>query len=185
MEILDRYITKAVGFVRENTIGEKDYSMEIDPIAKTVHVSLTQAEAFRLFTGGIDSWWPLVTHSVLGAQAESCSVESRAGGRIYETGPGGRQIVWGTVLAWEPYRRLVFSWHPGRDSDSAQEIEILFEAHEGGTRIELRHRGWEKLGDEAESYRRRYDTGWDTVLGECYRKAAERLQRQSKGVDRE
>ena len=95
--------------------------------------------------------------------AESRSVEPRVGGRIYEKGPGERQIIWGTVLAWGPYRRLVFSWHPGREVDSAQEVEILFEAHEGGTRIDLRHRGW------------------DTVLGQCYRKAAERMRRQSKG----
>ena len=157
----------------------------MNPIEKSFQVSLNQAEAFMLFTDGIDSWWPLATHSVLGAQAVSCTVEPHAGGRIYETGPGERQILWGAVIAWEPYSRLVCSWHPGREVDSAQEVEVLFEAHVAGTRIVLRHRGWEKLGDQAESNRRRYDTGWDTVLGDCYLKAAENTRQQSKGVDRE
>jgi hypothetical protein len=88
----------------------------MNPIEKSLPVTLTQAGAFKLFTDGIASWWPLATHSVLGAQAECCSVEPRVGGRIYETGPGERQILWGTVIAWEPYRRLVFSWHPGREA---------------------------------------------------------------------
>jgi uncharacterized protein YndB with AHSA1/START domain len=138
-----------------------------------------------LFTDGVDSWWPLATHSVLGAQSESCSVEPRVGGRLYEKGPEEREILWGTVIAWEPFRRLVFSWHPGREADSAQEVEIRFEAKEGGTMIVLQHRDWEKLGDDAESYRRRYDTGWDTVLGDCYRKSAERASQQAKGGSHE
>jgi len=157
----------------------------MNPIEKSLQVSLTRTKAFKLFTEGIDSWWPLNSHSVLGDQAVSCIFEPRAGGRIYETGPGERQILWGMVVACEPYRRLVFSWHPGRGADSAQEVEILFEAHAAGTRIVLKHRGWEKLRDEAESNRRRYDTGWDTVLGECYLRAAENTHGESKGVKHE
>ena len=144
------------------------------PVEKSVRVSLTQAEAFKLFTDGIASWWPLATHSVSGDRAVCCTVEPRVGGRIYETGSGGRQILWGAVIAWEPPSRLVFSWHPGREAEGAQEVEVLFEAHEGGTRIVLTHRGWQKLGDQAESNRRRYDTGWDTVLGDGYLEAAEK-----------
>jgi uncharacterized protein YndB with AHSA1/START domain len=152
----------------------------MDPrsIQKSVRVSLAQAEAFRLFTEGIDSWWPLATHSVQGDEAENCTFEPRAGGRIYETGPGGREILWGAVIVYEPHRRLVFSWHPGRESDSAQEVEIQFEAEESGTRIVPQHRGWDKLSDQAESNRRRYDTGWDYVLGGRYFKAAENARRQ-------
>jgi uncharacterized protein YndB with AHSA1/START domain len=157
----------------------------MDPVEKFLHVSLTRAEAFRLFTEGIDSWWPLATHSVLGARAKGCTFEPRSGGRIYEMGQGEREIAWGEVIAWEPNGRLVFSWHPGREADSAQEVEILFQALEAGTRIVLKHRGWEKLGDEAESNRRRYDTGWDTVLGDCYLEAAEKASRESKGVTHE
>ena len=147
--------------------------MRVSPVEKSVRVSLTQAEAFRLFTEGIDSWWPLATHSVLGARAEGCTFQLHAGGSIYETGAGGRQVLWGTVVVCEPPRRLVFSWHPGREAQNAQEVEVLFEADGNGTRVALQHRGWERLGDQAEFNRRRYDTGWDAVLGQRYLKAAE------------
>jgi hypothetical protein len=34
-----------------------------------------------------------------------------------------------------------------------------------GSRVELEHRGWERLGEAAAEAREGYDTGWDTVLG--------------------
>ena len=39
-------------------------SPEIDPIVRTVTVSASKEDAFRLFTEGISSWWPLASHSV-------------------------------------------------------------------------------------------------------------------------
>jgi hypothetical protein len=37
-------------------------------------------------------------------------------------------------------------------------------AEDSGTRVELTHSGWEKLGDAAASQRERYDRGWGTVF---------------------
>jgi hypothetical protein len=59
---------------------------------------------------------------------------------------------------------VTFSWHPGRDPDTAQEVEVRFEPAEGGTRVELIHRGWEVLGPEAEQLREDYEGGWERVL---------------------
>ena len=42
--------------------------------------------------------------------------------------------------------------------------KIRFTAEDGGTRVELTHSGWEKLGDAAASQRERYDRGWGTVF---------------------
>ena len=42
---------------------------------------------------------------------------------------------------------------------------MRFATHGGGTRVELEHRGWERLGAEAAEARASYDTGWDHVLG--------------------
>ena len=148
--------------------------MRIRPIQKSVRVPRPQAEAFRLFTEGIDSWWPLALHSIHGEHAERCVFEPYAEGRIYEVGPGGQEVTWGAVVAYEPHQRLLFNWHPGREARTAQEIEVRFEPDEAGTRVVLQHRGWDKLGDQSEAQRRRYDTGWDYVLGDCYAAAAKR-----------
>jgi uncharacterized protein YndB with AHSA1/START domain len=92
-------------------------------------------------------------------------LEGRIGGRFFERQEDGTEAVWGTVTAWEPPLRLAFTWHPGRAESTAQEVEVRFTPVDGGTRVELEHRGWEKLGERAEEARNEYDSGWDFVLG--------------------
>ncbi len=135
-----------------------------EPVRKTVEVSCEPARAFQIFTDEMESWWPLATHSIGQEQSEACYFEGRNGGRIFETHNDGSIHLWGTVTVWEPPSRVIFAWHPGRDAATAQEVELRFESAGGGTRIELEHRGWEILGDEAEEIRDGYETGWVPVL---------------------
>jgi uncharacterized protein YndB with AHSA1/START domain len=145
---------------------EDDMSNEhqIDPVRRSVEVGCSVAEAFRLFTEDIDSWWPLATHSIGQDDAESCYFEGREGGRIFETHSDGSVHLWGTVTAWYPPERVVFTWHPGREVSTAQEVELRFSEIQGGTRVELEHRGWESLGEKAQRTRASYETGWVPVL---------------------
>lgn len=145
-----------------------------EPIRKRITVPLSPERAFELFTSGIDRWWPLASHSVAGADAATAVFEPQLDGRVYERTSDGSEHEWGTVLAWEPPRRVVFSWHPGRDRPSAQRVEVVFESEGAGAVVSLTHSDWGLLGAEAESTRRGYDTGWDFVLGERYRDAASR-----------
>jgi uncharacterized protein YndB with AHSA1/START domain len=71
------------------------------------------------------------------------------------------------VLSWEPPRRFVLSWHPGREPETAQEVEVRFVAVPTGTRVELEHRGWQALGEAAAATRERYAGGWEHV-GEAF-----------------
>lgn len=137
----------------------------IPPVEKSLRVSLPVEAAFKLFTQGLSTWWPMVTHSVGLADTESCHVEEHEGGRVYEIQKDGTEAPWGTVLAWEPPHRFMMSWHPGRDESTAQELEVLFETEGEGTRVELIHRGWEALGERAKETREGYVSGWDDVLG--------------------
>lgn len=134
------------------------------PVTKSFVVKLPAAAAFRLFTSDIGRWWPLRTHSVFEGAAITCAVEDQVGGRIYEVHSDGRQAEWGRILAWEPPYRLVCSWHPGRDPDTAQELEVTFQDEAHGTRVTLIHAGWERLGDQGAASRMGYDDGWDGVL---------------------
>ena len=141
---------------------------QLAPLTKRVEVQRTVEEAFDIFTARIGDWWPLAQHSITQDRAAACAVEPREGGELYETDSDGARHPWGRVLTWEPPHRLVFTWHPGRDSDSAQEVEVTFEAAGEGTLVVLEHRDWHKLGDAAEKTRQGYDTGWDFVLGQCF-----------------
>lgn len=136
----------------------------LEPVRKSVTVPRPVGEAFDLFTAGLARWGPLATHSLGQARARTCAIEPRPGGEVYELGDDGERCPWGRVLIWEPPLRFVMTWHPGRDPDTAQEVEVRFVAERGGTRVDLEHRGWQKLGGEARETREGYDSGWVPVL---------------------
>jgi uncharacterized protein YndB with AHSA1/START domain len=79
------------------------------------------------------------------------------GGRLYEVTAAGEQD-WGSVLAWEPPKRLLLDWQIGEACGT--EVEVTFEPEGPGARVVLEHRGF---GDA--DPRERYAGGWDVVLG--------------------
>ena len=142
-------------------------------VEKSVTVSVPVERAFEVFTAEIGTWWPLRTHAVDTERSETVVMEGRVGGRLYERTPSGEEHVWGTLVAWEPPNRIVYSWHPGREEETAQEVEITFSPEGEGTRVDIRHYGWEKLGDRLEETVASYNEGWDKVIA-VYARAAER-----------
>ena len=141
----------------------------VDPgmaVRKSVTVPLAPADAFRLFTERMATWWPLATHSVYWTEATGVMVEPRIGGRIYETTDDGRTSEWGVVSAWSPGVRFATSWYPGNEPELATQVDVTFSpTPDGGTRVDLVHTGWEARGTEAVKLASGYDTGWDFVLG--------------------
>jgi hypothetical protein len=136
----------------------------LTPLHKTVTVPWSQERAFARFTAEIGDWWPLRSHSVGGAESVRCVFEGRVGGQIFEELKNGTRHVWGTVMVWEPPARTVFTWHPDRTPDTAQNIEVRFTPDGNGTRLDLIHTGWERLGQDAKKARRAYPLGWTYVL---------------------
>jgi Activator of Hsp90 ATPase homolog 1-like protein len=144
---------------------EQSVSEKIEPVRKQLKVELPMEAAFRLFTDGINRWWPLLTHSVGEEQAETCYFEGWVGGRIYEAMKDGNQAEWGRVLVWEPPVQVTFSWYPGREAQTAQQVTVTFSEVPGGALLDLVHSGWEALGESAQTIWESYQTGWDFVLG--------------------
>jgi len=152
------------------TSERAEIPFKVPPVIKEIDYAGTAEEAFARFCERIGAWWPLATHS-LAARAEGVSVgfeRLAPGGRLVERWSSGQAHVWGSIVAIEPPGRIVFTWHVGRDEDSAQLIEVTFQATAAsGTRVRLVHSGWERLGDSAAFTRDNYDEGWNYVLG-CY-----------------
>lgn len=137
----------------------------IQPVLVAIDVRRGIEEAFRVFTAEIGAWWPVAAHSVEPDKVETVVLEGRAGGRLYERWHDGGEVDWGRVLAWEPPARLVLSWSPTLERRAATEVEVRFVAVEPDhTRVELEHRGWERLGDLAAQARSSYEGGWPGVL---------------------
>jgi hypothetical protein len=144
-------------------------------VRKTITVRCTPEHAFRTFTEGIDGWWPLATHSLGEDRARRAVLEGRAGGRLYEVWDDGTEREWGTIVAWEPPDRLAVAWAVHRETGLQTEWEARFAPDgEGGTRVELAHRGWDALGERADETFASYasDEGWTRVLGAFAERAA-------------
>lgn len=102
----------------------------------TVEVEVDPATAFDLFTRDIAVWW----------RADRSLWGDTQGELRFENGllmQGSTEI--GQVNAWEPGPRLAFTYGPpGVDPAERTEVEVRFEAIRGGTRVVVRHGGWEK-----------------------------------------
>jgi hypothetical protein len=59
----------------------------------------------------------------------------------------------------------MLAWSPVREERIPTEIEVRFTEEGGKTRLDLEHRGWEKLGERGAQMRQGYASGWISVLG--------------------
>lgn len=139
--------------------------MTIPPLVKEIVVATPVSKAWEVFTAGVDGWWPVATHSMEPDRVEEIVFEARPGGRIFERWRDGTECSWGEVDVCDPPRRIRFSWHPNPERTAATEVEVEFSEVDGGTKVRLEHRGWDRLGAEGAESRGDYDGGWDYVLG--------------------
>jgi uncharacterized protein YndB with AHSA1/START domain len=153
-----------------------------EPVRKSVTVKASLEHAFRVFTEDMDSWWPR-THHIGKSPMKKAVVECRAGGRCYSEQTDGTDSDWGTVLVWEPPKRLVLAWQISPiwqyepDLAKSSEVEVRFTAEgDGTTRVDLEHRNFERMGPGWEGMRAAVDGsgGWGGTL-ELFRARADAL----------
>jgi uncharacterized protein YndB with AHSA1/START domain len=142
------------------------------PVRKSIIVKATIDKAFRVFTEGFDSWWPR-THHIGKSPMKRALLEGRPGGRCYTEQADGTECDWGSVLVWEPPKRLVIAWQIthewGYDPDlsKASEVEVRFTPEsDATTRVDLEHRYFERHGVGGVAIRTSVDSpnGWTGIL---------------------
>lgn len=134
------------------------------PLTMSFDVACSAEHAFTVWTSRIGTWWP-ADHTVTGRDGLVVVMQAGAGGRIYERTPDGAEHDWGEVTIWNPPTQLAYLWHLRRDRSDATEVEIRFVAQTTGTtRIEIEHRGWERLGSARDQWRDQNRAGWETLL---------------------
>ncbi len=152
----------------------------LEPIRRSIKVRCSVEEAFQVFTEQMSRWWPLDTHSrvadeeLRGVTAVGVEVEPWAGGQVLERRSDGERLSWGRVLVWDPPARLVISWKPNGNPQPPTELELNFRPEGSGTRVSLEHRGWERLGGNAQKARADYVEGWPKLFDARYGRAADR-----------
>ncbi len=128
-------------------------------VRKSVTVKASVERAFDVFTAGFDTWWPR-GHHIGKKPLQRAVLEPKVGGRCFGQEADGTECQWGTVVAWEPPRRLVIawqidpSWQFDADLSHASEVELLFTPEATGTtHVALEHRHLERHGSEFEKVR--------------------------------
>jgi uncharacterized protein YndB with AHSA1/START domain len=141
--------------------------MSIDPrlaaVHESVHVDCPVEDAFVLFTTRMGEWWPLDSASYGGDRAQDIFLEPRVGGRFFERFTDGDELQVGTVIACEAPRRITFTWETA-DWEGITEVEVTFTPQREGTRVDLSHRGFERLGPLGPDVAAKFRGGWPGVM---------------------
>ncbi|MFO0751213.1 MAG: SRPBCC family protein [Myxococcota bacterium] len=142
----------------------------VAPVRRDITVSASQERCFRIFTAGIDRWWPR-EHHIGKSPLKELIIEPHVGGRWYSVCEDGSEVDVGRVLAWEPSSRILLSWQITAqwrfDPDFMTEVEVRF-VPDGAkrTRVELEHRKLEAFGADAAAMRETFsaDDAWTRTL---------------------
>ena len=141
-------------------------------VRQQVTVAVPAEKAFAFFTERFDDWWPM-SHHIGAEMPEARVIEPGVGGRWLDRAEDGTECVWGSVLAWEPPRRLVLSWAiDGNGSSSTPTRRTPPRSRSRsrrtarGTRVELVHRHLDRHGETWPALARAVaaDGGWPTIL---------------------
>ncbi|HLV65919.1 MAG TPA: SRPBCC domain-containing protein [Polyangiaceae bacterium] len=124
-----------------------------DSAAATVYVAVPVDDAFDVFTNEIDLWWRRGRRfRISGKRPGRIVFEPRLGGRLFETAElasGARVFEVGTVVEWDPPRRLALEWRGVNFKPHEKTIvEVTFTPSGDGTFVRVEHRGWSALSPE-------------------------------------
>ena len=142
------------------------------PIRQSIVVHQERDRTFWTFVRRLGDWWPLTPFSWGADRVARVEFEERLSGRIYEVWSDGTEHDWGQVIAWQPPELFVMTWNiTGGPTD----VELRFTATDDGTtRVDLEHRGWERLteaqlGEDCALpggyLGGSFERGWRTILG--------------------
>lgn len=140
-----------------------------DAATATVEVPVDPMTAFEIFTKEIGQWWrpgPINWNDA--ARAIGMRFEPRVGGRLIEVydGATGEGLECGRITLREPGVRLVYLYRDAGHEIDDTEVEVRFEPTEGGTRVTVEHRGWEKVQARLRERSREIKRfGWSNILG--------------------
>jgi uncharacterized protein YndB with AHSA1/START domain len=141
-----------------------------------VEVPCDPEKAFDIFTRDIRTWWKRGTRYWNdAARGRELRFEPHAGGRLLEVHDleTGQGFEIGRVLAWEPGKRLVFTWRQDDwDPSESTEVEVRFEPAGSGTRVTVEHGGWDHVPSAGPGMSEGYGQGWAELLA-FYAQAAE------------
>ncbi len=148
-----------------------------DSAAASVYVAVAIEDAFDVFTNEIDLWWRHgAKFRIAGKRLGKLTFEPRLGGRLFETvelSSGSRTFHVGSVVEWDPPRRLALEWRNVNFKPHEKTfVEVTFTPRGDGTMVRVEHRGWSALpkdhparhGLEGAAFARMIGLWWGDLL---------------------
>jgi uncharacterized protein YndB with AHSA1/START domain len=113
----------------------------------SIRVPADPARAFEAFTQEIALWWqPNGLFAITPRGDGRLAFEPGVGGRLFSTLDDGEEFEIGRISAWEPGKRLAFTWRQSSFSgDQRTEVEVRFEPVGTETRVSIEHRAWDTI----------------------------------------
>lgn len=130
-------------------------------IIKHVVLKCSTERAFSLFTEHAGGWWPADRRHTKDAAS---TIHITPDGRFFERATSGTEIELGRVRVFSPGERLVLDWFPGTGPEHPTEVEVRFEAVEGGTRVTVTHGPGLAGEDRFNARAAAYERSWELVL---------------------
>lgn len=126
--------------------GAPAHRIPTPPVRRETTVRAGRERTFEVFVRELGTWWPTTPFSRGGDRVRDVRLQRRAGGLVTEHWADGTVHTWGELLAWDPPRGFTMEW---RLTPEPTEVELRFlELGPALTRVEVEHRGWERLSDE-------------------------------------
>jgi uncharacterized protein YndB with AHSA1/START domain len=112
-----------------------------------LRVPADPARAFEAFTSEIAAWWqPNQLFQITSKGDGELAFEPGVGGRLITRLADGETFEIGRIAAWEPGKRLVFTWrHASFSPEQSTEVEVTFEPAGEETRVSIEHRAWDTI----------------------------------------
>ena len=146
-------------------------ALDRPPIRRTVVVTVDRSRTFDVFVRRMAEWWPLTPFSRGGERVRTVVVDETVGGQVAEVWDDGTSWTWGDVLEWDESTAFAMTWNV---TGTPTVVALRFQrVSDGITRVELEHRGWERLteaelGEDcaiAGGYRGgAFHRGWEEIL---------------------
>jgi uncharacterized protein YndB with AHSA1/START domain len=116
----------------------------------SIRVPADPVRAFEAFTQEIALWWqPSGLFAITPKGDGRLAFEPGVGGRLFTTLAGGEEFEIGRISAWDPGKRLAFSWRQSNFGvNQATEVEVRFEPVGEETRVSIEHRAWDTIPQE-------------------------------------
>lgn len=144
-------------------------------VVVALRVGVTPEHAFDAFTREIAAWWrPNALFAFTPRGPGTLAFEPWEGGRFTETTAGGDVYEIGRISAWEPGKRLAFTWRQAAFApDQVTHVDVRFEPAGEQTRVTVSHQGWETVPQEHAArhtfpdavFLRRHAEWWQALLG--------------------